>query len=175
MGDGAGFEPSGGDPVRLAEAPATAPDGETFVDTTLITAVPLHIAVEKLRGFVVDHHAEILSIKADRVELQIEAKQRRSRRRSDRPVPFVVDLTFAEQNVPLKSGSGRHAAHTLHTRVEVTIRLKQTRDRRNSDVAPQATMILAALQSYLMAVKETQAAEPARSVNMFVPWMKMRS
>jgi diguanylate cyclase (GGDEF)-like protein len=156
------------------------PSGELMIDTVLITSVPLTMAVEKLRGFVLDHHAEILGIKADRIELQIEAyKGQPTRRRNDRPIPFLVELMFAEQRVDIRNAEGAATGRTLKTRVRVAIRLKRTRDRRSTEITLQASAILAAIKSYLMANLESPTEEaPAasrRAVNMLVPWLKLRS
>jgi diguanylate cyclase (GGDEF)-like protein/PAS domain S-box-containing protein len=155
------------------------PSGELMIDRVLITSVPLNMAVEKLRGFVLDHHAEILGIKADRIDLQIDAGENQpTRRRSDRPVPLVVELLFAEQQVTIRNAEGQPTARTMKTRVRVSIRLKRTRDRRNAEIMLQASAVLAAIQSYLMAHQETANPEPGtsrRAANMLAPWLKLRS
>ncbi len=154
------------------------PSGELMMDTVLVTSVPLNIAVEKLRGFVLDHHAEILGIRADRIDLMIEVyKSHPTRRRSDRPVPFLVELLFSEQRVTIRNPEGRVTGRTLKTRVRVSIRLKRTRDRRNADIMAQAAAVLAAIQSYLMANQDATPPEPGttrRAVNMLAPWLKLR-
>jgi diguanylate cyclase (GGDEF)-like protein/PAS domain S-box-containing protein len=173
LGDGCGFQ-------TAAEATlgAAKPNGETLVDVVLVTAVPVNMAVEKLRGFVLDHHAEILGINADRIDLQIESTARLpSRRRSDRPVPFFVELSFSEQRIPMRTAQGRAPAKIVRTRIRVVIRLKRSRDRRASNILPQAQSILAAIQSYLMASQDAKPPEPGttrRAVNMLVPWLKLR-
>ena len=63
---------------RRANRRGRPPGGELFVERLLVTAVPLNMAVEKLRGFVLDHDAEILAINADRIDLQIETCTRSS-------------------------------------------------------------------------------------------------
>ncbi len=57
------------------------PGNELFIERLLVSAVPLNMAIEKLRGFVLDHHAEILAINQDRVDLQIEAVSENPKRR----------------------------------------------------------------------------------------------
>ncbi len=160
-------------------APAAQPAGELMLERVLISSVPLTMAVEKLRGFVLDHHAEILGIKADRIDLLIDAAQQQPmRRRSDRPVPLLVQMQFAEERVTIRNAAGQPAANTLRTRVLVSIRLNRTRDRRNAEVMLQASAILAAIQSYLMATPETASEEEGssrRAVNMLAPWLKLRS
>ena len=155
------------------------PSGELMIDTVLLTSVPLNIAVEKLRGFVLDHHAEILGIKNDRIDLQIDAQQgNATRRRSDRPTPFLVELVFSEQHVTLRNAEGKATGRVLKTRVRVSIRLMSTRDRRNSTITMQASAILSAIQAYLMANQDATNPEPGtsrRAVNMLAPWLKLRS
>jgi diguanylate cyclase (GGDEF)-like protein/PAS domain S-box-containing protein len=157
--------------------PAHCPGSELFLERVLVTSVPLNIAVEKLRGFVLDHHVEILSIKADRIDLQIETQgDRNGRRRSDRGVPFLVELTLAEQRIPLAGPEGR-GSYISRTRICVSIRLKRARDRRSANVAEQAGSILAGLQSYLMANEEADPVDPAatrRAVNVLGPWLRPR-
>jgi diguanylate cyclase (GGDEF)-like protein/PAS domain S-box-containing protein len=153
------------------------PGSELFLDRLLVTAVPLNIAVEKLRGFVVDHHLEILSVHADHINLQIEMEgHRRGRRRADYKVPFLVELTVAEQQMPIGEPEDRVAAHVARTRVRVTIRLKRAQDRRAANVAQQAARILNALQSYLMASHEPEefgSAASWRPANLLAPALKM--
>lgn len=154
-------------------------DGEFFVDRVLVTAVPLNLAVEKLRGFVVDHHAEILAIKIDRVELQMEVGDPTSgRRHVDRRVPFLIDLKLAEKRVPIASSDGRSMGQVSRTLVHVRIRMKRLRDRRTATFARLAGCILTAIRSYLMAVDEHESTERGQTrpvVNVLAPWLKLRT
>ena len=59
----------------------------------LATTVPLSVAIEKLRGFVADHQAEITSIDGNQVRLKVGESPGLFRRSGDRSVPFVVDLS----------------------------------------------------------------------------------
>jgi diguanylate cyclase (GGDEF)-like protein/PAS domain S-box-containing protein len=170
--------------VEASQAPTreqkqTTADGEFFVDRVLVSAVPLNLAVEKLRGFVVDHHAEILSIKADRVELELEvADGGDGRRRADRRVPFLIELTLAEKRVPITNAEGRSLGQVSRTLVHVRIRLKRVRDRRTATFARLAGCVLLAIQSYLMAIEEHESTEEGttrRAVNVLAPWLKLRS
>jgi diguanylate cyclase (GGDEF)-like protein len=154
-------------------------DGEFFVDRVLATAVPLNLAVEKLRGFVLDHHAEILSIKVDRVELQMDVIDPTSGRRNvDRRVPFLIDLKLAEKRVPIFSSDGRSIGQVSRTLVQVRIRMKRVRDRRTATFARLAGCILTAIRSYLMAVDEQESPEGGSTrpvVNVLAPWLKLRT
>jgi diguanylate cyclase (GGDEF)-like protein/PAS domain S-box-containing protein len=158
------------------DASSALPGGELFIEKVLVSSVPLKLAIEKLRGFVQDHKAEILSIKADRVDLQIAAERDcPGRRRSDRPIPFVVEMSFSEHRVLAAAVEGREPAKIARTSVNVAVRLKRTRDRRNADALQQAASIVASIKSYLMA---TDAVEPAkngstsRAANLSSLWFK---
>ncbi|REK15714.1 MAG: diguanylate cyclase [Planctomycetota bacterium] len=157
--------------------PAAQTAGDVMIDTVLATSVPLKIAVEKLRGFVVDHDAEVLTIKNDRLDLQIESLQSKpTRRRSDRPVPFHVELHFSERRVDIKSAEGQVAGRSYRTQVRCVIRLHRNRDRRSRELMAQANAILSAIQSYLMANRDAPPADPGttrRAVNMLAPWLKL--
>ncbi len=172
LGDGLGdFADSQG---REPAPPAAG--GELFVEKVLVTAVPLNITIEKLRGFVLDHSAQVISIKADRVALQIEAERGRpGRRRTDRPIPFLVELGLSEKRVPTATVEGRAAGQISHTRVHVAVRLKRVRDRRNADAVQQASCILAAIKSYLMANDDSEPASSTttrRAANLSSLWFK---
>ena len=150
------------------------PGGELYLQRRLVTAVPLNIAVEKLRGFVVDHDAEVLSINGNRLELQIDVGRKTpARRRSDRPVPFLLELTLAEQRRGNATVVGQ--SRRSHTQVNVVIRLKRSRDQKVASVERQATSILEALKSYLMAGDDVSPSEMGSvrpAANILMPWLK---
>ncbi len=66
-------------------------DDEALVQSCLRTNVPINFAVQKLRGFVCDHNGEIKTITDGNVTIRLTAYGDQ-RRRSDRPVPLLVDL-----------------------------------------------------------------------------------
>ncbi len=173
LGDGL---PDAADPATRADAPSENENGRAIVDQALLTPVPLSIAIEKLRGFVLDHHAEVLSIEADRVELQIGVRRKRfMQRRSDQRIPFVVMLVFSELQVSVSAPNGQPQRKLCRTQVHVIIYLKCSRDRRMGGLSHQATSILAGIKSYLMASAETELADPnttRRTVNILAHWFK---
>ena len=114
---------------------------------SLVTAVPLQVAAEKLRGFVADHHAQIVTIEENRVSLKIEGNNSPSlRRQSDRGMPFVLELEFQET----EPGAG-HPMDVRRTLIQVTIRPRRSRDRRRREVVDRARRLLHSLKSYFMA------------------------
>jgi diguanylate cyclase (GGDEF)-like protein len=119
---------------------------ETLLKRDLITIVPLNVAAEKLRGFVADHHAEILAIEDNHVTLKIDGQHTPLlRRSSDRAVPFLVELVF--KGTVTHEDSGKNSA----TLIQVTVRPKRQRDRRRRDAVERARQLFVSLKSYLMA------------------------
>jgi len=130
-------------------------EAEVLLERNLVTAVPLKIAVEKLRGFVADHRAQIDVIDGNDVHLHIEGLTTNPfRRESDRSVPFLVNLHFAERQVAANSRVTNQTLGGMETTIKVVIRPKKDRDRRRGDVAERAQKVLASVRSYLMAVEE---------------------
>jgi diguanylate cyclase (GGDEF)-like protein/PAS domain S-box-containing protein len=122
---------------------------EQLLERRLVTVVPLTVAAEKLRGFVADHNAEIFMIEGNCASLKIDERCAPLMRRwSDRPVPFLIELTFDEAELPSEArGKGK----LPRTMVHVVIRPKRQRDRRRRDAAERAQQLLVSLKSYLMA------------------------
>ncbi len=91
---------------------------DLLLERHLVTNVPVNIAVEKLRGFVADHQAEITSIRGDRVELYIPGgKLGLLRRQSDRSVPLVMELEFAEEKTATHNSLGAETGERVMTRI----------------------------------------------------------
>ncbi len=153
-------------------------DPETTIEQRLVTPVPVKMAIEKLRGFVADHCAKIARIEANEVSLEIDDRPDRTRRTSDRPVTFLVDLHFAEERV--QTGGGRPPTPTGATRTKIQVRIvpKRGRDRRRADMAERAREVLVSFRSYLMATDdESGDADPAvfhRSKRFLAPWFWKR-
>ena len=120
------------------------------LERTLATSVPFNIVVEKMRGFVADHHAQIDHISEDYLVLTIEGHNGPNARRvSDRPVPFVIEMRFEECD---SRRDQNQAAHSLvRTIIHVTIRPQRNRDRRRRDLLERAQQLAASIKSYLVA------------------------
>ncbi len=146
---------SGGDEALIRRA-ATAKN--LIAEQHLVTAVPLSIAIEKLRGFVADHHAEIVSIEENEVQLRVGSSWGFLRRRADRSVPMIVDLKFEERAV-VSQNPGADAASVGGTRIHVAMVLVKKRDRRRDAAVACARKLLASLRAYLMAADDV--FEPA--------------
>jgi diguanylate cyclase (GGDEF)-like protein len=148
---------------------------EQLLEQDLITPVPVKIAVEKLRGFVADHQAKIVSVNGNEVRLEIDGvPEGRTRRFGDRPVGFVLDLHLEEERGPKDDQDQRQATSTtVRTRIHVAIAPRKNRDRRRSDVNDRARDVLLSFRSYLMASDNDTAPGGmlSRVKRMLPPWM----
>jgi diguanylate cyclase (GGDEF)-like protein len=132
-----------------------------LVETTLTTEVPIDVAIEKLRGFVSDHKARIISIRDKRVELEMTSENMgHHRRQADRPAPYRIELEFSEQRQQKSNNFGLAAGSYAQTIAAVTIRPKRRRNRRRDDQLDRAKLILQSLKAYLMA-SEVEATSEA--------------
>jgi hypothetical protein len=132
-----------------------------------VTTVPLRVVVEKLRGFIADHHAGITGIEANSISLELcDPNQDRTRRRADRIPPIVVEMRFSEEesNPTQQQGSSR----LRRTRIEVSIRPKPGRDRRTTTLAEPAARLATSLRAYLMVYDYERSNQfiPAREENL---------
>ena len=129
----------------------TTPD--RVLDQTLETAVPLKVTAEKLRGFVADHHAEIVKIENDSIILNMHGNaQTINRRSTDRPMAFRIELQMVEAEV---QPTAQHQL-TSGTIIHVVIRPLRNRDRRRDNLADRARQILVSLKSYLVAKESSR-------------------
>jgi diguanylate cyclase (GGDEF)-like protein/PAS domain S-box-containing protein len=129
---------------------------DQVLQRTLATGVPFNVVVEKMRGFVADHHAQIDSVTENYLVLKIDGGQDLLRRASDRPVPFVIEMRFDESSSPPQNG--RPAGKIVRTVIHVTIRPQRSRDRRR-DMLERAQRLLASLKCYLVAQEHNPSAK----------------
>jgi diguanylate cyclase (GGDEF)-like protein/PAS domain S-box-containing protein len=141
---------------------------QPLIETTLTTEVPIDIAIEKLRGFVSDQKARIVSIRDKHVELEMSSENiGHFRRQGDRPAPYRIELDFSEQRAQKTNAFGLAAGAYAQTVAAVTIRPKRRRNRRRDDQLERARQILQSLKAYLMAsdAGATAGQAPAGAVH----------
>ncbi|MEM8864629.1 MAG: diguanylate cyclase, partial [Planctomycetota bacterium] len=140
--------------------PFSSLNSKTLLEASLVTNVPLDVAVQKLRGFIADHGAKILRTAENEIRLEAtDNNAGRNRRKDDQPVTFVIDVQLAQEHVDRTNSSGLAAGAYVQTNVNVLIRPRRERDRRRGRATERARLLLGSLKSYLMA-KEA-AADPA--------------
>ncbi|HEY2415193.1 MAG TPA: diguanylate cyclase [Pirellulaceae bacterium] len=122
---------------------------QTVLERSMVTSMPFNIVVEKMRGFVSDHEAQIESVTEDQLVLKIDGHQApAARRSSDRAVPFIVEMKFEE--VPFASDD-KPTYSMMRTIIHITIRPQRDRDRRHQDILDCAQGLAASLKAYLVA------------------------
>jgi len=138
---------------EMAVAPSQG-DTNLVAEQTLVSTVPLSMIIEKLRGFVADHHAEIVRVTSHEVRLKIGSSGGFFfRRSSDRKCPCFIDLTFEEIFGKQQGADG--LPRNIRTRIRVLVSSQRQRDRRRRDMAERARQLLASLRAYLMAMDVT--------------------
>jgi diguanylate cyclase (GGDEF)-like protein/PAS domain S-box-containing protein len=142
----------------------------------LVTPVPVKMAIEKLRGFVADHQAKIITIDANEMELEIDDKRLSPLRRlTDRAVAFCIRLRFEEERLPKNNGAiPQVGSGVLRTKIKITIAPRKNRDRRRSDVMDRAREVLVSFRSYLIASEEESVSSKGvltRAKRMLALWL----
>ena len=120
----------------------------TLVSRTLVANVPISLLAEKIRGFIADHHAEIVTIEDDFIELHLHTQKLASDNSAaaSRHLTLVLELHLQEQELECEEADRRRASRT---KIEVSIKPKKHGDRRAGD--HRAQQVLASLKSYLIA------------------------
>ncbi len=121
-----------------------------LLEQDLSALVPPSLVVEKLRGFVSDHQAEIGRVEEQDVRLSFPGASGFFRRRADRRVALNMELSLTDAS----SAAGPNGGVASKTFIRVRVSLQRSRDRRNADALDRARQLLASLKSYLMATEE---------------------
>ncbi len=120
--------------------------GGALMERKLVTAVPIRMALQKIRGFVADHGAKIENVGSDRMNLLVD---RNIGKLVSRSVPLLIELKFAEDRDDGTEMAARKS--TVKTIIHVVIRLRRQKDSHYPKVDEQAYQLIQSLQSYLMA------------------------
>jgi diguanylate cyclase (GGDEF)-like protein len=131
------------------------PPSQRLLAETLVTAAPLAVTMEKLRGFVSDHHAEIIATEDGKLQLQVTKQAVACQSTTERPVSFLVTLQFLERKAEHKP-----RANSSQTVIHVTIRLANNRDRRRGNAYERAHHLFTSLKSYFMAQTYSGVFDP---------------
>jgi diguanylate cyclase (GGDEF)-like protein len=119
------------------------------LNSEIITPVPVDFAIEKLRGFIADHKAEIVKVSEGNLQLRMNVRYGiGGRRNADSLIPFNVYLKLSELHEPANPQSRKPASVT--TTVKIELSPVKIRDRRRQEVDTCANQIVLGLKSYLM-------------------------
>lgn len=124
--------------------------GNMLLKREMTSDSPLERNVEKLKGFVADHHAEIILADRNRVQLRIGGDRGGPlfKRQADRSIRLILDLGIHEESFAPESNP---RAVFKRTRITVMISPVKSRERRTTASLERARQLVASLRSYLMA------------------------
>lgn len=140
--------------------------GEVLLECKFMSLVPMDLTIEKIRGFVADHHAEIGSAEKFTIAMKVDSRYiNASLRDGDRPALFYIELAISE--IDYQHGDSKQ----IRTLLGLRIRAGKQRDRRTQNLVHQAEKMRSVIQSYLGAqpyeakdrerIKVIQGAEAA--------------
>ncbi len=120
---------------------------DSELEFNIVTPVPASLAIEKLKGFIADHDADVVDVSERQVSLKINAFcPRGGRRRVDQRIALSVRLTLSD----VHSDEVDSANHADFTKVHVSLSPIRKRDRRRQEFQPTAELMVESLKSYLM-------------------------
>lgn len=145
----------GGDPQDENKPSAAASKkrlaGNTLLKREMTSDTPLERNIEKLKGFVADHHAEVVLTDRNRVQLRMDGEKGGPlfRRGADRSIRLLMDISLHEESF---APDNNPRAVFKRTRIGVSIAPVRSRERRSSDALERARQLVVSLRSYLMAI-----------------------
>ena len=123
-----------------------------LLEQHLYTPVPLSLAVDKLRGFVSDIDAEVLSIDGQSVRLRVDGTLVKFlRRQSDRRLRCLMNVRLDEVEATPSDNSSRRGSSGAITRIHVIVAVQRLRDRQRQAMTWFAQELLGGFRQYLMA------------------------
>ncbi|HBJ35932.1 MAG TPA: diguanylate cyclase [Planctomycetaceae bacterium] len=129
---------------------------ESGLKARITTPVPMDLAIEKLRGFLADHKAEVLHVSTGKMQIRLEVAKKADARRSFRShMSFLIDLKIYESFVESKSSSLDRGPQQQRTTVEVTL-TPESGSRRAEDVTACARRAVVGLNCYLIGKLEQE-------------------
>lgn len=122
---------------------------QSKTEVRLLTPVPADLAIEKLRGFIADHNAEIVSVSDSKIIVRLNVLfSLGGRRKVDHRIAFEMSMQLSEECQPMANP----AAKRTQTVVDVHLRPIRSRDRRIRELSACVNQVIASLRSYLMGV-----------------------
>jgi len=123
-------------------------EDKVVVSKELLTNFLREMVTEKLKGFVSDSKAELVSVEADRVELRIDTRYAPIQRRdSDRSLIYNLTIELSDFELAVS----RTSQLSRVTKIKTQITPSRSRDRRTENVIDQAKRIERSFETYLSA------------------------
>ncbi len=127
---------------------------QSIREVRLVSPGPTDLTIEKFRGFVADHNAEVVAVGEQQVTVRLAVSYHEGgRRTADHNVQCEMQLSFTEQT--LNGADDNKPRIGQNTLMHVKIRLIRNRDRRSKAGRICTNRIIASLRSYLMATLAT--------------------
>lgn len=122
----------------------------TSSEVRITSPVPVEVAIEKLRGFLADHRAEITRVGSSHVEARLSVIFKTGgRRRADQRIAFDLRMTLEELKTQHDFAT-RQSISGVQTIVVVQLRPVRSRDRRRGELKDCSAQVIASLRAYLM-------------------------
>lgn len=127
----------------------TGADDGAASSVDILTPVPVDLAIEKLRGFIADHQAEIVNVAENQLSLKVySGSSPGGRRRVDHRISFHVVLTLSEaQKDELLT---ENASPGCYTKVHLELKPIRNRDRRRREMKTAVRELVSSFRCYLM-------------------------
>ncbi|MCS7471365.1 diguanylate cyclase [Stieleria sp. ICT_E10.1] len=124
-------------------------DDAVATKVDILTPVPADLVIEKLRGFIADHHAEIVNVAENQLSLKVvSGSSPGGRRRIDHKISFHAVLTLSEaQKDELLT---ENATPGCSTKVHLELKPIRNRDRRRRELNDAVQQLIASFRCYLM-------------------------
>jgi diguanylate cyclase (GGDEF)-like protein/PAS domain S-box-containing protein len=122
---------------------------EGQLELRMVTTVPVDLAVEKLRGFIADHRAEVIRVGINDVEVRLTTRSLVGRRATDQEQTFHLLARLTEERGATRPAAPEHCS--VRTIVDVRLSAVGRPGRRNGELQGMAENLAKSLKSYLMA------------------------
>ncbi len=124
-------------------------DNKSLIGKELLTNFSRDMVAEKLKGFVSDSKAEVISVDADRVELRIDSRYAPiQRRESDRPIVFSLALDLIDFELV---GARAQTLTQNVTKLKLEVNPTRNRDRRIDNILDLGNRLTRSFEVYLSA------------------------
>ena len=112
-------------------------------EVEMLSPVTADIVIEKLRGFIADHQAQVLDVQENQLSVRVVAVgMTEGRRSADHRMPLDLNLTLREDT---------KTTGASHTNILLQIEPTKTRDRRRRELKVCMDQVLFSLRSYVLA------------------------
>lgn len=127
----------------------TGRDEDKVTAINILTPVHIELAIEKLRGFIADHQAEIISVEENQLSIKVmSGSTPGGRRRVDHQIALHATLTLCEATAEDMQKEKANASG--YTRVHLEIKPIRGRDRRRRELNAAVHQVISSFRCYLM-------------------------